>query len=163
MGHTIKTSTKLKRAFKRLGIELHKRRTNLYKFEFGQLYMLLSVDEELKRYAIVIPIIDIADSLNKQMFEAIMESLENTYKNYSGYWNDSVPFIVSPHYSIDDDDGNTDWLWGRLKVAINVFAFVEGWIYVFSDPEHLRTMGFPEFAEKLAEYNKANERPANVI
>ena len=159
-----KTSTKLRKAFKKLGIELIKRNTNLYKFEFGQIYMLLSVDEELKRYAIIMPTIDIDDSLNKLMFDAIIESLEETYGNYSGYWNDGVPFVASPHYSIlDAEEENTDWLWEQLKDAIFAFTFVEGWIYVFSDPAHLQAMGFPELAEKLSEFNKENEKSANQI
>ena len=160
----IKTSTKLRKAFKKLGIELVKRNTNLYKFEFGQIYMLLSVDEELKRYAIIMPTIDIDDYLNKLMFDAIIESLEETCGNYSGYWNDGVPFVASPHYSIlDAKEENTDWLWEQLKDAIFAFTFVEGWIYVFSDPAHLQAMGFPELAEKLSEFNKENERSANKI
>ena len=160
----IKTSTKLRRAFKSLGIELTKKNTSLYKFELAHIYMLLSVDEELRRYAIVTPVIDNADSLNKLMFEAIIGSLEKTYENYSGYWNDGLPFVTSPHYSIADaDEGSTDWLWEQLKNAINAFAFVEVWIYVLSNPEHLKAMGFPELAEELSEINKTNKRPAKIF
>lgn len=160
----IKTSTKLRRAFKSLGIELTKKNRSLYKFEFAHIYMLLSVDEELKRFAIVTPAIDIAASLNKLMFEAIIESLEKTYENYSGYWNDGLPFVSSPHCSIaDPGDGSTDWLLQQLKDVINAFAFVEVWIYVLSNPEHLKAMGLPELAEELSEINKTNKRSANII
>lgn len=154
----MKTSTKLRRAFKGLGIELTKKNVTLYKFEFGHVCMFLSVDEEVKMYAIITPTIDIAGSSNRLMFEAIIESLEKTHENYSGYWNDGVSFVMSQYYNIADvDDINTDWLLGQLKDAINAFAFVEVWTYVLSDPAHLKTLGFPELAEKLSEIPKANE------
>ncbi len=132
---------KLKKPFSELGIEL-KRNGAFYKLEYENLPILLSVDNETGTCVFVTLIIDTQDCLDETQLKIALDVVDGFHKDYSGEWNDGVPYFASPEYFIGDETVVTrGWLEKQLKEFWDAYIFLQANIHIMGDDSIMKMMG----------------------
>lgn len=132
---------KLKKAFSELGMEL-KRNGAFYELEYENLPILLSVDNETAICVFVTHIIDTQDCLDETQLKIALDVVDGFHKDYSGEWNDGVPYFASPEYFIGDEIVVTKgWLEKQLKEFWDAYMFLQANIHIMGDDSIMKMRG----------------------
>lgn len=127
------TTYKLKRAFRELGINLTKN-GYFYELEYENLFILLSVDNGSDTFAFVAHVLDTQDCLNEEQLKIALDVVDGFHENFSGEWNNGVPYFASPEYFIDHGVEVTDvWLSKQLKEFWDAYMFLQANIHLMGD------------------------------
>ena len=124
---------KLKKAFRELGITLTKS-GYFYELEYEHLFMLLSVDNGSDTFVFVAHVLDTQDCLNEEQLKIALDVVDGFHKNFSGEWNDGVPYFASPEYFTGQGVEVTgEWLAKRLKEFWDAYMFLQANIHLMGD------------------------------
>jgi hypothetical protein len=125
---------KINGAFQSLGIELKKGRS-LYEFEYEHIYMFLSMDAKDQSIAFITYVVDSGNvSMNEDILNTALDVVEGFHEDYSGDWNEGVPYFVSPCYELRGIKAITEeWLQEQLKAFYDAYMFLEANIHLLCD------------------------------
>ena len=125
---------KIQGAFQGLGIEL-KKGHSLYEFEYEHVIMFLSMDAKEQSIAFVTYVVDSGDvSMDENILNIALDIVDGFHEDYSGDWNDGLPYFVSPCYELKGiKEVTTGWLQEQLKAFYDAYMFLEGNIHLLCD------------------------------
>ena len=132
---------KLKKAAVGLNIKLS-RSGSFHELEYEHLPILLSVSNEDDTFALISHVYDTQNCLNEQQLNIALDVVTGFHENYSGEWNDGVPYFASPEFYIGHGvDVTPEWLEKQLKEFWEAFTFLQANIHLLGDVSIMNSLG----------------------
>ncbi|MBP3688457.1 MAG: hypothetical protein J6I54_00555 [Bacteroidaceae bacterium] len=105
---------KLKTAADKLGLCLVKC-GGFYELEYGQLPICVLISNTNDSFCLISCVYDQDDCLDEELLDIAVDVVTERYEQYSGYWNDALPYFMSPEYIVGADVPVThEWLGKKL-------------------------------------------------
>ena len=147
---------KLKKAAVGLNIKMS-RSGSFYELEYEHLPILLSVSNEDDTFVLISHVYDTQDCLDEQQLKIALDVVDGYHENYSGDWNDGVPYFASPEYYIGHGvDVTPEWFEKQLKEFWEAFTFLQANIHLLGDASIMNSIGLSKASSNVMDEQALN-------
>lgn len=147
---------KLKKAAVGLNIKMS-RSGSFYELEYEHLPILLSVSNEDDTFVLISHVYDTQDCLDEQQLKIALDVVDGYHENYSGDWNDGVPYFASPEYYIGHGvDVTPEWFEKQLKEFWEAFTFLQANTHLLGDASIMNSIGLSKASSNVMDEQALN-------